>query len=61
MERGHFEFCKAWLDPERQKIKVWNIRDIQQVGVAAVALEATQTFEAIRDRCDKLLIDLGLF
>jgi protein-tyrosine-phosphatase len=60
MEREHYRFCMAWLDPVRQAIEIWDIPDVSQVDPAERQQEAEQTFRLIRRRTDTMLAALSL-
>ena len=59
MEREHYNFCKDWLDPVRQKVEIWDIPDVGPVDAAQIMAEVEQTFEMIEQRTDMLLTALG--
>lgn len=60
MESEHHRFCGSWVEPARQRIKVWEIEDIGPLEVAKISAKVEQTFQLIRERVDLLLRELGL-
>ena len=60
MEDEHLRFCEKWLDPERQRIAVWEIEDVGPMDVAEIPNEVERTFRIIRQRTDELLTALNL-
>jgi protein-tyrosine-phosphatase len=59
METEHLRFCGDWIEPERQRIEVWEIEDIGPIEAAEIAKKVERTFAAIRQRTDALLATLG--
>jgi protein-tyrosine-phosphatase len=60
MESEHYRFCENWINPARQRIEVWGIKDIGPIAAEAIPEEVGQTFMFIRQRTDVLLSSLGL-
>lgn len=60
METEHRRFCEDWIEPERQRIEVWEIEDVGSVNATEIANKVDRTFGIIRQRVDALLATLDL-
>jgi hypothetical protein len=60
MEAKHRRFCEDWIEPERQRIEVWEVEDVGSVQAAEIAKKVERTFGIIRQRTDTLLGTLAL-
>jgi protein-tyrosine-phosphatase len=60
METEHFQFCKDWIEPARQRTEVWGIEDVGQIEAVEIPGKVERTFAIIRQRTDALLAALGL-
>jgi hypothetical protein len=58
MESEHYRFCENWINPARQRIEVWGIKDIGPIAAEAIPEEVGRTFMFIRQRTDVLLSTL---
>ena len=58
MEPEHKHFCREWLDPDRQRIEVWEIEDIGPMPAEEIPATVERTFARIRERTDALLDSL---
>jgi protein-tyrosine-phosphatase len=60
MEKEHRRFCEDWIEPERQRIEVWEVEDVGSTKASEIADKVDRTFGIIRQRTDALLATLGL-
>ena len=60
METEHRRFCEAWIEPERQRIEVWEIEDVGSINATEITNKVDRTFGIIRQQTDALLATLGL-
>lgn len=60
MQGEHLRFCEPWMDPERQRIDVWEIEDVGPIAAARIPEKVERTFGIIRQRTDALLDTLRL-
>jgi hypothetical protein len=59
MESEHSRFCENWIEPNRQRVEVWEIEDVGPMDAEKVAEKVERTFGMIRRRTDMLLAALG--
>lgn len=60
MEKEHYQFCKDWVDSNRQTVEIWDIPDVgPNLGPAEIITKVERTFVAIQQRTDRLLTELG--
>lgn len=60
MEAEHRCFCEDWIEPERQRIEVWEAEDVGSIQAAEIAKKVERTLGIIRQRTDILLGTLAL-
>ncbi len=60
METEHLRFCEDWIEPERQRIEVWEVEDVGPIAAAEIPKKVERTFAVMRQRTDALLNTLGL-
>lgn len=60
MESEHRQFCADWIEPERQRIEVWQIEDVGPIDATQIPAKAQRTFAIIRQQTDALLTTLGI-
>jgi protein-tyrosine-phosphatase len=60
MEAEHRRFCEDWIEPERQRIEVWEVEDVGSIQAAEITNKVERTFGIIRQRTDTLLATLAL-
>jgi protein-tyrosine-phosphatase len=60
MEPEHRIFCQDWIEPERQRMQVWDVEDVGPIPASEIAPKVDRTFAIIRKRTDALLATLGL-
>lgn len=58
MEAEHHRFCEEWIQPARQRIEVWGVKDIDGREPAEIPIEVERTFAIIRRRTDALIASL---
>lgn len=58
MESEHRLFCEDWIEPDRQRIEVWDVEDIGPIAFTEISKKAERTFAIIRAKTDKLLATL---
>jgi protein-tyrosine-phosphatase len=59
MESEHRRFCENWIEPNRQRVEVWEIEDVGPMDAEKIAEKVERTFGMIRRRTDMLLAALG--
>lgn len=59
METEHHRFCEAWVEPARQRVEVWGVKDIGDLAAVEIPNEVERTFAIIRRHTDALLAKLG--
>jgi protein-tyrosine-phosphatase len=60
MESEHRRYCEDWIESDRQRVEVWEVKDIGPIPVAEIAEEVQRAFGVIRQRTDTMLGALGL-
>lgn len=60
MEGEHHRFCEDWIEPERQRIEVWDVEDVGPIQASEIPNKVDRTFGIIRQRTDALLAALRL-
>ena len=58
MESEHHDFCKEWVEPDRQRIEIWEIEDIGPIPPEEIPAKVERTFGRIREHVDRLLANL---
>jgi protein-tyrosine-phosphatase len=58
MEAEHHRFCEDWIDPARQRIEVWGVKDIDGQEPAEIPNEVERTLAIIRRHTDALIARL---
>lgn len=58
MEPEHHRFCVDWIEPDRQTIEVWGVKDIDNLEAAEIPNEVERTFAIIRGHTDSLIASL---
>lgn len=59
MEEEHHRFCENWIEPERQRVEIWGVKDIGDLEAAEIPSEVERTFENIRRHTDALIARQG--
>jgi protein-tyrosine-phosphatase len=60
MESEHRRYCLDWIEPERQRVEVWEVEDVGPIEASEIASKVDRAFGIIRQKADALLINLGL-
>jgi protein-tyrosine-phosphatase len=58
MEDEHHRFCESWIEPARQRVEIWGVKDIDDIEAAEIPGEVERTFEIIRRHVDALMARL---
>lgn len=58
MESEHHRFCVDWIEPGRQRIEVWGVKDIDGLEAVEIPNEVERTFAIIRQHTDALIASL---